>query len=182
MAIDMIENNELGALSHSRLGNKCFIDDNNYSNFSITSKKEKARRKAESIAQVEATWGIDPSKANDCDYLQSRLKMLSDEIQNQLSKNPSSVTMDRLVNPLKDVETRYKNAITKNKCVEKQSQLESDVARKQTIEAINEASSSAPNLNVATQGSKTTKYLMYGIGGVVVLITLVIVIKALKKQ
>lgn len=181
MAIDMIEHNELGALAHSRLGQKCFIDDDRYANLSIVSKKEKARRKAESIAQVEASWGIDSSKANDCDYLQTRLKSLQDAIQNELSKNPSSVVMDRVINPMKDVETRYKNAITKNKCSEKQALAENELARKQTIEAINEASSSASDLGVATQGSKTTKYLMYGIGGVVVLVTLVIVIKALKK-
>jgi hypothetical protein len=32
MGYNMLESNELGALSNSRLGNKCFVDDNDYSN------------------------------------------------------------------------------------------------------------------------------------------------------
>ena len=48
MGLELIEDSELGALAPSRLGNKCFIDDDRYANLSWVSKGEKNRR-AESI-------------------------------------------------------------------------------------------------------------------------------------
>ena len=47
MAIDSIENNELAALSQSRIGSKCFVDDSQYTNLfgNVKLKKQEAKQK-----------------------------------------------------------------------------------------------------------------------------------------
>jgi len=182
MAIDMLEHSEMGALAQSRLGRKNFIDDDDrYANLSWVSKKEKRRRKESSIASVESSWGIDPKYANDCEYLQTRMKMLDDEIENQLSQNPSKVTMDRLVNPLKNVLTRYKNAITMNKCVERIAEAETTRTKKETIDALTQASATPPpsdGYDSTTGGSSNaTKYVIYGVAGLTVVVILVALLR-----
>jgi hypothetical protein len=187
MAIEMIEQSEMSALAPSRLGDKCFIDDNNednFSNFSLRGKKyhDKKRTKAEG-GSVASTWAIDPTYENDCSYLQDRLTQLQNEIEVQLSSAPSKSRVQNVVGALKSDESNFINKISSLKCVEKQSSLELQKQKEDTLAEINKASASTPDLTqpLPQSGSKTTKYLMYGIGGIVAIVTLVIVIKALKK-
>lgn len=187
MAIEMIEQSEMSALAPSRLGDKCFIDDNNednFSNFSLRGKKYHDRKRAKSEgSNVSSEWAIDPTYENDCTYLQERLVALQNAIEVQLSSAPSKARIENVVGALKNSEANYKNKISSLKCVEKQSSLELQKQKEDTLAEINKASASTPDLTQAPPqgGSKTTKYLMYGIGGIVAIVTLVIVIKALKK-
>jgi hypothetical protein len=187
MGLEMIEQSEMSALSPSRLGDKCFIDDNNednFSNFSLRGKKYHDRQRAKNEAsQVPNAWAIDPTKENDCEYLQSRLIELQNAIEVQLSSAPSKARIENVVGALKNSEASYKNKIASLKCVEKQASLELQKQKEDTLAEINKASASTPDLTqpLPQGGSKTTKYLMYGIGGIVAIVTLVIVIKALKK-
>jgi hypothetical protein len=189
MAIEMIEQSEMSALSPSRLGNKCFVNDNdddNFSNFSLRGKKYHDRKRSQQQAStLKTTWTIDPTKENDCDYLQGRLGELQNQIEVELSSNPSKARVENVIGALKQAEATYKNKIAKLKCVETQSAKELEKTKQDTLAEINKASASTPDLNQpiadTSGGSKTTKYLMYGIGGVVVVVTLIIVIKAMRK-
>lgn len=172
MAIDSIEYNELGALSQSRIGSKCFVTDNSYSNFSIVSKREKERRRQLSEANVSSEWSIDSSLENNCEYLQDRLTQLQNAIEGELQKNPSKVTNERLINPMRSWEVKYKNLIQRNKCVQNQEALQSEEQKKQALAILQGTSETTP-----TQTSKTTKYIIYGVGGLIVVIGLVLLLK-----
>ena len=111
---------------------------------------------------------------------------LQNAIEVQLSSSPSAARIANVVKPMKQIEAEYKNKVAKLKCVEKQASVELQKQKEDTLAEINKASASTPDLasagsQITQGGSKTTKYLMYGIGGVVVLVTLIIVIKAIRK-
>jgi hypothetical protein len=189
MAIDMIEQSEMSALSTSRLGNKCFVNDTrdeSYSNFSFRGHKYfEKKRSQQDASTVNTDWAIDPTKENDCTYLQDRLGELQNQIEVELSSNPSKARVQNVIGALKRAEANFKNKIASLKCVETKASAELEKTKQDTLAEINKASATTPDLNQpiadASGGSKTTKYLMYGIGGVVVVVTLIIVIKAMRK-
>ena len=190
MGVEMIEQSDMSALSQSRLGDKCFVNDNdddNFSNFSLRGKKYHDRKRTQAEGgTIKSTWAIDPTKENDCAYLQERLLELQNAIEVQLSSNPSAARITNVVKPMKQIEADYKNKISKLKCVEKQASSDLQKQKEDTLAEINKASASTPDLakagaEITQGGSKTTKYLMYGIGGIVVVVTLIVVIKAIRK-
>jgi F0F1-type ATP synthase beta subunit len=186
MGLEMIEQSEMSALAPSRLGDKCFInddDEDNFSNFSLRGKKYHDRKRAQNEGStVPSTWVIDPTKENDCAYLQQRLLELQNAIEVQLSSAPSKARIENVVGAMKNAEANYKNKIATLKCLEKQASSDLQKQKEDTLAEINKASASTPDLTQPLpKGSKTTKYLMYGIGGIVAIVTLVIVFKALKK-
>lgn len=168
MAIDMIENNELGALSQSRLGNKCFVDEYMYSDFLGIGRGKKITRKIQ--AQRSSEYAVDPSQSSDCNYLQQRLQEIKNKIAFELSKNPNKKARQRYLDPLYGAENSFKDAILRNKCEEKTSQAEEQKFKKETEEAIQRASESTPaipDVKVA-KGSRTTKIILVAVGLVVV--------------
>lgn len=169
MAIDMIENNELGALSTSRIGG--FADENLYIDFLGMGKnkgrKGRARMRAEGTLKA---YSIDPAQETNCDYLRARLSEIQINLQAELNKNPNKWERKAKVDPLITAEANYKNALSRNKCDEKQSQAEEQKFKKETEEAILRASQSTPaipDVKVA-KGSKTTKIILVAVGLVVV--------------
>lgn len=171
----------MGALAPSRLGNKNFIDDSDfdYSNFSIVSKREKRRRKEASVAGINAEYSIDPKYENDCDYLTMRLQILQDDLNDQMSRNPSKVTTDRVINPMKDWESKYKRALTINNCLEVKKKRETEQSKKETIDILTKTTETPPptQLESEVKGSKTTTYIIYGVGGVITLVALILLLK-----
>lgn len=151
-----------------------FVDED-FSNFSIVSKKEKRKRTQTALNAIDSTWAIDDSKKNDCDYLSQRLEMLQNTIKAEFDKSPSKVYKERNINPLLDWEVRYKNAISKNKCGEKQIQAERQQERATTEDALLRVSN-ATTMD-GTTPSNTNKYILYGVGA---LILVVVGIKLLK--
>lgn len=148
-----------------------FVDED-FSNFSIVSKKEKKKRKEASVSNVNATYGIDPSKAKDCGYLQVKLTQVQNAITNELGKNPSKTTLDRVVNPMRDVESSIKNAMVENGCEDKKLEADRKAEEKRTLEGLKAAAQigSGDTTSEPTPTSKNTKYVMYGVGGLLLLI------------
>jgi len=177
MAIDSIEHNELGALSSSRLGSKCFVDDADYSNFSIVSKKEKKRRTAQALAGINAEFELNPKLATDCNYLQDSLFALQSKIDSERKKNPSKTMTERFINPLLDLEVKYKAAIQKNRCLDQIAQSEAEAQKKETLDILTKATSDTPTETPDTPDTKRNKYIIYGVGGVIVLIGVVMLLK-----
>lgn len=181
MGIDLIEQSDLSALAPSRMGNKCFVDDDtNWSNFSLRGKKyhDKERAKTQG-SSVASRYEVDPSKKNDCEYLQSQLTDIQNNIEAELGSNPSKARLSSVVGAYRTQEAKYKTLISNNKCADVQAAAENKKAQQEIIGAINQASSDTPQVGGGT--STTTKYLYWGIGGVVAITLLIVVIKKLKK-
>ena len=177
MAIDMIENNDLGALSQSRIGG--FADENMYSDFLGIGRGKKITRKAQ--AQRSAEYAVDPNLESDCGYLQQRLQEIKNKIAFELQKNPNKKARQRYLDPLYGAENNFKNAILRNKCEEKQSKADEEKFKKETEEAIQRASESSPaipQVQVA-KGSRTTKIILIGVG---LLVVGVVAVKLFKKN
>lgn len=176
MASELIENSELAALAPSRIGYKNFIDDDRYTNISG---KERRRREAESKAHVDSVWGIDTKYQFDCDYLSARLQQLQENIEGEMAKNPSKVTIERIINVMRDWEIRYKNALTTQKCVEKRKTAETEASKKETLDILAKATDTKLPMQTEEEAksNKTTKYIIYGVGGVITLVALFLLLK-----
>jgi seryl-tRNA synthetase len=176
MGIDLLENSELAALAPSRLGNKSFVDDNNYSNFSIVNKDKAA---ASARAEIDATWSINPKYKNDCDYLQKQLEKLLAEIDGENKKNLSKTLRERWINPREDWAARYKKAIIDNECEKNKEQAEKKAEQKNTLDTLTSITNAPPPLlpTGEQKADNTNKYIIYGVGGVILLIAIAILIK-----
>jgi len=194
----MLENSEMGALTSSRLGNKCFVDDNNYSNFglglgalglasnklgitnfSIKTKKQKEQRAKFEREKIENAWKIDPTKVGDCDYLTTRLEQLQNTIASESEVYiKDKVAQQRILVPLKRMEVQYKNAIAQAKCVEKRTKAEAEASKKETLDILSTATATPPPSSASEdKSSKTTKYIMYGVGGLILILGVLVVLK-----
>lgn len=189
MGIDLIEQSDMGALAPSRMGNKCFVDDDDdwaYGNGRILGIKvrgrkwtDKQRAKTQG-ASVAPRYELNEAKKVDCDYLISQLTDIQNNIEAELGSNPSKERLTRVVGAYRTQEAKYKTLIANNKCADVQASAENKKAQQEIIGAINQASSDTPQVGGGT--STTTKYLYWGIGGVVAITLLVVVIKKLKKS
>ena len=202
MAIELIEDNELGALAQSRLGNKCFIDDDDkYANFSFKknpfdwiaggvnkvfgtnlsaiSQSEKQKRTEEAKQQVDSVWKIDLKKLDDCEYLTTTLSQLQASIQSELAKNPSKTTQERTINPMLDWERSYKSNIVRNKCVEKKLAKEQADEEKKNAEILKQTAEDTAKFNIPEiKGvSNTSKYIMLGVGGLTLAIVIIAILR-----
>jgi len=180
MAIELIEDSEMGALAPSRLGNKCFLDDDKYANLSIVSRKEKNRRADSDRDAVNRVWRIDPVFEKNCTYLTTRLKNLQSSIQGELAKNPSKTRSDRTISPMVDLETQYKKKIENLKCVDTALEQEKTEEEKKNIDILKQTALDTTQFDVPeiSGTSNTSKYIMLGVGG----LTLAIVIIALLRK
>jgi hypothetical protein len=212
MGYDMLENSEMGALTSSRLGNKCFVDDDNYSNFCIGKGKKKRcwkptwadvikpiavtnalgitnitvlteRQKRERAEferkKVEDAWKLDVTKSGDCDYLRTRLEQLQNTIASESEVYiKDKVAQQRIITPLKQMEVQYKNAISQAKCDEKRLKAEAEASKKETLDLLTSATATPPSSSPADEkSSKTTKYIMYGVGGLILILGVLVVLK-----
>jgi hypothetical protein len=209
MGINMLEGSEMGALTESRLGTKCFVDDTNYNNFSIgkgknarkfgweslivplaftqalgitnfsTLTNKQKQERAENMAKsIEATWKIDATKISDCDYLTTRLSQLQNTIISESEINASDkVAQKRILEPLKKMEVQYKNAISQAKCEETRTKAEADASKKETLDLLTSATATPPTSASDEKSSKTTKYIMYGVGGLILILGVLVVLK-----
>jgi hypothetical protein len=176
MGIDLLENSELAALAPSRLGGRSFVDDNNYSNFSITN-KGKAEKQAKE--QFDALWQINPKLQNDCDYLKKQLDQLLIEIDGENKKNYNADLRRRFINPREDWVAKYRQAIVKNECESKKEQSEKAYEQKNTLDTLTSITNAPPPLipDGEKKADNTNKYIIYGVGGVILLIAIAILIK-----
>ena len=195
----MLEGSEMGALTESRLGNKCFVDEYNYNNFiglglgalglatnklgitnfSILTKKQKEERAKFERDKVENTWKIDPTKVGDCDYLTTRLQQLQNTIASESEVYiKDKVAQQRILVPLKRMEVQYLNAISQAKCEEKRTKAEAEATKKETLDLLTTATATPPSSSASDEkSSKTTKYIMYGVGGLILVLGILVVLK-----
>jgi hypothetical protein len=76
------------------------------------------------------------------------------------------------------MEVPYKNAITQAKCEEAKIKAEEEATKKETLDLLTTATATPPSGSETDEkSSKTTKYIMYGVGGLVLLLGIIIVIK-----
>jgi hypothetical protein len=176
MGIDLLENSELAALAPSRLGNKSFVDDNNYSYISFEN-KEKAT--ASHIKQVNIEWAINPKYKNDCSYLQKQYDKLIAKIDSENKKGYIKRLRERFINPLEDWAAKYKAAIIESECVVKKEQAEKSAEQKNTLDTLTSITNAPPPLIPTGEkaNDNTNKYIIYGVGGVILLIAVAILIK-----
>jgi hypothetical protein len=182
MGIDLIEQSDMGALASSRMGNKCFVDDTNYNEFlGIRGRKYSDKKRATTQgASVSPRYEVDATKKADCEYLQNQLTDIQNNIEAELGSNPSKARLQSVVGAYRTQEAKYKTLIANNKCDDIKASAENKKAQGEIIGAINQASADTPQVGGGT--STTTKYLYWGIGGVVAITLLVVVIKKLKKS
>ena len=209
MGYNMLESNELGALTESRLGTKCFVDDDNYSNLSIgkgkrarkltwadaipiigisnllgvtnisaLSNKEKQARADFERKKVEDAWKLDPTKISDCSYLTQRLEQLQNTIISESEVYASDkVAQQRILVPLKRMEVQYVNAISQAKCEEIRTKAEAEATKQETLNLLTTATATPPTSASDEKSSKTTKYIMYGVGGLILVLGVLVVLK-----
>jgi hypothetical protein len=141
-------------------------------NLSAQTKKEKDKRADESKSQIASTWAIDPKRAKDCDYLNTRLSQLTNTLIQEQGKNPTKTAMDRIINPLKNAQTMYQNAIAENGCEAKKLEADRIAEEKRTLQGLQAAAQigGGDTTNAPSSTSKNTKYVMYGVGGLLLLI------------
>ncbi len=193
MAIDDIEYNELSSLSGSRLGNKNFINDDD--GFLYLSKREKKKRTQQARFTIETFWAIDPQFIDDCEYLTMRLAQLQNAIESELGKNPSKRIRERIMPPYRDMEAKYKNEIVRLNCSEKKRKEEKEEEKKSTIDTISKITSTTsdlPKAPITEDGddaddskdgkSNVTKYVIYGVGGLFLVLSLVLLLKPTNTQ
>jgi hypothetical protein len=180
MAIELIEDSELGALAQSRLGNKCFLnDDDKYANLSWVSKKEKNRRADSDREAVDRVWRIDPIFEKNCTYLTTRLTNLQSAIKGELAKNPSKTRSDRTISPMVDWETQYKKKIENLKCVDTALEEEKSAEEKKNIEILKQTALDTTQFDVPeiSGTSNISKYVLLGVGGLTLAIVLIAVLR-----
>lgn len=185
MAVDMIEQSELSALAPSRLGNKCFInDDDDYANlfgnkYFLRGQKFRDKERAKEVTS-SGTWNVDPAKANDCNYLQDRLTQLQNTIEGRVSQAGRKYRTEAETRVLKGYETDYKNRVASLKCTEKKLAQQKEEEVKANLKLAQEtANIPLPQLmgEEPTKKSNLTKYLLFGVGGLVLVITTVVLLR-----
>ncbi len=176
----MLEDSDYAALSNSRCGNS-FIDDSQYANLSIVSKKEKNRRAESDADVVNRVWRIDEAFKDNCSYLNMRLKALSNEINSLRQQNKGQTFAERTLNPMIQWETRYKNELIRLKCEEYELEAKKKEEEKNIIKTLRDVTNTPPPMlppDIAdTKGNKTNQYIIYGVGGLFLVIILVAVLK-----
>jgi hypothetical protein len=78
---------------------------------------------------------------------------------------------------MRDWEVKYKNAISINKCNETQQAIATEKEKQQTLGILSSVGNNMPTNPQTQKTSTTNKYLIYGVGGVVLLIGLAILFK-----
>lgn len=148
-------------------------------NLSAISNKEKQKRTEEAKQQVDSVWKIDEKKLDDCEYLTTTLSKLQASIQSELAKNPSKTTQERTINPMVDWERSYKSNIIRNKCVEKKLAKEQADEEKKNAEILKQTAEDTAKFNIPEiKGvGNTSKYIMLGVGGLVVAIVIIAVLR-----
>lgn len=177
----MLEGTEMGALSESRLGNKCFIDDNEYANL-FGSRKAK-RNEAKRTAELNEQFRIPADKEKDCAWLNGKLVEANNQLQAAYEKGLQKRLEKRETRPIIDAIARIKTFLTNAKCEETQLAKEAEATTQRALEEVNKASLTLPpdQLAGAETGapttSNTTKYILYGVGGLVLVGVLIAIIK-----
>lgn len=198
MAIDMIENNELGALAPSRLGLRQFADDNTYVRY--TGKDEfynlfGSQKRKESLARVEqeakAYWAKYP--LTNCDDAKRLLQLIGAEVESlnkRLAANDKDVFIPVWIRITREVESVVRRFYTEQDCEAKAAALAKEAERKSILDTLTQTGDVAvQKAQAELQGLQTTlekgggvgldnnKILTYGAVGIVGLIAVALILR-----
>jgi hypothetical protein len=191
MAIDMIENNDLGALAPSRLGLNEFVDDNwaykNYTGeedfFNLFGSRKKKMDKYTSWARAKFE-----SLSTDCGEVQKSIDIINNELQ-LLLKKKQTLNVKTQIKETNQILADFKRAQIEQDCENKLAQTKAEKEKADTLSTLTQLSdisvgkaqqelaglqAGAAPQDAASQ-AQMKKYLMYGgIGlGAVLLIFLI---------
>jgi LPXTG-motif cell wall-anchored protein len=199
MAIDMIENNEMGALAHSRLGSRNFVDDRkskvrfrSYTGIQEFEEENflgilegKAKQKVRNA--VRDKWKTLPK--NNCATIQQSIDIVQNDIaritkQLAIKSNADRKTeLDETNNVLGDL----KSAQIRLNCENIEAQAQQQQAKAETEATLKQAAEEqvqAAKKDIATQSTTTNpstqNWLIYGGVGLVVVIAAFMILKKKK--
>lgn len=184
MGVDLIEDSEMSAFAHSRLGNRNFVDDNSYSNLFGSGRKAEENKKARE-RQIYDKYTIDPKKEKDCTYLNDLLIKAEGEL-DVLRKTYKGRVQQQYIDALVPVVSNLKTKIKIADCAAKK---QTEEAKKREEEALQQVSQEAKKIQEETTQllsttqptaggmSKTMKYALIGVGGLVVVVGLIAVLR-----
>jgi hypothetical protein len=181
MAIDMIEHNDLGALSQSRLGSANFINeisDDSYANLfgSRNRKKSKFREDVRNLYKGMQT---------DCDSLMTNIDTISADLETLVKRSASKSTLEikEKLDETQIILGEMKSLQAKQQCTIKQSQAERQKSASENIKTLTDLSDITVGKAMADLGQNnpsTSNNMIYwyiGSGVVVVAIITLIVLK-----
>lgn len=191
MAIDMIENNELGALAPSRLGLREFADDKwaykNYTGgddfFNLLGSRKKKMEKYSSWARTKFE-----NLSTDCDKIQGSIEIINNEIQ-LLLKQKQTLNIKTQLKETNQILADFKRTQIEQDCERILTQAKSEKEREQTLATLTQLSDvsvgkaqqelaglqAGLSPQEASSQANMKKYLLYGgIGlGAILLIALI---------
>jgi hypothetical protein len=184
MAIDMIENNELGALSHSRLGSANFINeigDDYYANLFGSRKRKKSKFR-------EAVQNLYKGMKTDCDSLETNINIISADLETLVKRTAGKSTLDlkEKIDETQSILGGMKSLQAKQNCTVKKSQSERNRTNAENIKTLTDLSDITVGKAMADLGQsdsgtdKNMIYLYIGGGVLVVAIITLIVLKSKK--
>ncbi len=191
MAIDMIENNEVGALAPSRLGLREFADDKwaykNYTGgedfFNLFGSRKEKKEKYTSWARAKFE-----NLSTDCENIQKSIDIINNELQ-LLLKKKQTLNVKTQINETNQILAEYKRSQLEQDCERKQTLAKSEKEREQTLATLTQLSDvsvgkaqqelaglqAGLSPEEAASQAKMKNYLLYGgIGlGAILLIALI---------
>jgi len=113
--------------------------------------------------------------------MEDALARVQAEIEADLGKNYSKDLYARFVAPKKDIEAKIKTMIAESDCLLKKQQEERAYEQKQTIDVLASVANTPPPVipedTADDKASSINKYIVYGVGGVIVLVAVMLLLK-----
>ncbi len=194
MAIDMIENNELGALAPSRLGNYEFVDDA-YMNYAGSAdffdnaddgfRNLFGSRKKKMSSYSAETQRKFANLSQDCDKIQGSIDIINVEIQ-RLLKLKQNLKAKTQLKEAQEVLADFKTAQISQNCEKQLSEAKTTQEREQTLKTLSELSDTSvgkaqqelAGLQQGAEGQDNTKKLLiYGGIGLAALVAIILIVR-----
>jgi hypothetical protein len=194
MAIDMIENNELGALAPSRLGNYEFADDayRNYTGSAdfFDSADDGFRNLFGSRKKKMSSYSAETQRkfanlSQDCDKIQGSIDIINVEIQ-RLLKLKQNLKAKTQLKEAQEVLADFKTAQISQNCEKQLSEAKTTQEREQTLKTLSELSDTSvgkaqqelAGLQQGAEGQDNTKKLLiYGGIGLAALVAIILIVR-----
>lgn len=187
MAIEMIEDNELGALAPSRLGLSEFVDDQwayrNYTGsedfFSLLGSRKKKVESAKSTVR-----GKFEDLPTDCASIQKSIDIVSNELQLLLKQRKKNINVKTQVDEANRFMAEFKRLQIEQDCVSKAAEAKAAKEKEDTLSTLTQlsdvsVSKAQSELAGAQQGAAggddTKKLLIYGGVGLAALVAIILI-------
>lgn len=187
MAIEMIEDNELGALAPSRLGLNEFVDDQwayrNYTGsedfFNLFGSREKKKESARTTVR-----GKFENLKTDCENIQRSIDIVNNEIQLLLKARKKNINVKTQIDEANRTLAEFKRLQIEQDCVSRLAEEKSRKEKEDTLSTLTQLSDASvgkaqgelAGLQEGAKGSDDTKKLLiYGGLGLAALVALILI-------